>query len=198
MGLCGNSRGMLDYFAILGVPRRASLSLDEARAAFQERGAAVHPDAVAPGAERDARAADFQQLNEAFAVLGSRPRRLKHLLELLGGQASKGAVLDETLMTLFSAVNQALQLADAFLAKSAAATSALAKALLTDDALTAEETLASVAEQLVTRMNALEERLAAMDAEGLDLPALQRAAQEAAFLEKWDLQVQQRRLRLLN
>ena len=62
------SPGMLDYFAILGVSRRASLSLDAVRAAFQERGAAVHPDAVVDGAARAARAQEFQLANEAFTV----------------------------------------------------------------------------------------------------------------------------------
>ncbi len=189
---------MLDYFQILGVPRRAALTLDEARAAFQERGAALHPDAVANAGARPERAADFQVLNEAFSALSARPRRLKHLLALAGGQASKGAVLDESLMVLFSSVNQALQQADAFLAKAAVASSALARALLTNEALTVEDTLAAVGQQLVARQERLEAALATMDAQGIDLPTLQRAVQEAAFLEKWELQVQQRRLRLLN
>jgi curved DNA-binding protein CbpA len=189
---------MLDYFAILGVSRRASMSLDAARAAFQERGASVHPDAAADAADRDARAAEFQLLNEAFSVLSVRPRRLKYLLELEGGQASKGAVLDESLMTVFALVNEALQQADAFLTKSASATSALAKALLTTEALAVEDILANAAQTLVARQETLEALLARMDAEGLDIVQLQRAAQEAAFLEKWELQVQQRRLRLLN
>jgi curved DNA-binding protein CbpA len=189
---------MLDYFAILGVSRQASLSLDAARAAFQERGAAVHPDAAVDAAERDARAAEFQLVNEAYVVLSARPRRLKHLLELAGGQVAKGAVLDESLMNVFTSVNQALQQADAFLAKSASATSALAKALLTTEALTTEDVLVNAAQVLVARQETLEALLARMDAEGLDLVQLQRAAQEAAFLEKWELQVQQRRLRLLN
>jgi curved DNA-binding protein CbpA len=189
---------MQDYFDILGVPRRASLTLDAARAAFQERGAALHPDAVANAGARPERAADFQLLNEAFSVLSARPRRLKHLLELEGGQTSKGAVLDESLMALFSSVNQALQQADAFLAKAAVASSALARALLTSEALGVEDSLAAAGQQLVARQERLEAVLAAMDADGIDLPSLQRAAQEAAFLEKWELQVQQRRLRLLN
>jgi curved DNA-binding protein CbpA len=189
---------MLDYFAMLGVSRRASMSLDEARAAFQSRGAAVHPDAAADAVVREARAGEFQLLNEAFSVLSARPRRLRHLLELAGGQVSKGAVLDESLMGVFSLVNQALQQADAFLTKSAMATSALAKALLTGEALATEEVLAAAAQQLVARQEILEVALAEMDANGLDLAKLQRAAQEAAFLEKWELQVQQRRLRLLN
>ena len=189
---------MLDYFTILGVPRRASLTIDEARAAFQMRGAALHPDAAANAGARPEREAEFQVLNEAFACLSTRPGRLKHLLELEGGAASKGAVLDETLMVLFSSVNQALQQADAFLVKAAGAASALARALLTGEALTVEDALSAVAQQLVSRQDRLEASLMAMDADGIHLPALQQAVQEAAFLEKWELQVQQRRLRLLN
>ncbi len=184
---------MVDYFAILGVPRQAGLSLDAARAAFQVRGAGLHPDA-GDAADRSARAAQFVELNEAFSVLSSRPRRLRHLLELMGGAPTRGAVLDDGLMALFSQINAAVQLADACLAQQAAATSALAKALLTSPALAAEAALAAAAQTLLARSEALDARLAAKP----DAATLASAVQEAAFLEKWDTQVQSRRLRLLD
>lgn len=189
---------MVDYFEVLGIPHSASLTSETVRAAFQSQGAKQHPDAAENAADRSLRETTFQQLNEAFSILTSTPRRLKHLMELRAPGSAKGGVLDESLMALFSQVNSALQQSDALLAKKAGVTSALARALLAGESLQVDEILSDAAGALISRQEALESRLAELDAGGLnDVARLAGAAQEAAFLEKWELQIQQRRLRFM-
>jgi curved DNA-binding protein CbpA len=190
---------MTDPFAILGLPHQAWMDAEMARAAFQKRGAAIHPDAVSDPQEKAQRVAAFQELTEAFSILTSTPRRLKSLLESLGAPLDRAMPLGEELLAWFGKVQNGLQEADAFLAKKSAATSPLAKALLTNDALACEEKLSALATLLYTANANLENELKAMDAAGeVALENLQKAAQQASFLEKWERQVQQRRLQLVD
>ena len=190
---------MVDCFDVLGIARRASLSTDEVRAGFQQQGAKIHPDGAGDPDDRKRRETSFQQLTEAYSLLTSTPRRLKHLLELLAPGATRGGVLDESLMGLFGTINSVLQKADALLAKKAQATSALAKALLAAESLETEELLATAAGELLQRQEVLDAKLTAFDAaDSPDPAALAGLAQEAAFLEKWESQIQQRRLRLID
>jgi len=73
-----------DAFALLGLPRRAALSAQEVREAFQKAAAAAHPDGAGDAGERARRTADFAALNEAQAILTSLPRRLRHLFAHTG------------------------------------------------------------------------------------------------------------------
>lgn len=188
---------MTDYFENMELMHCAGLSVEQVRSAFQARGALWHPDAAISAEDRRGREKKFQQLNEAYSVLSSTPKRLKHLIQLRGG-SDKAAVLNESVMNLFSVVNAALQAADALLAKQSAAASALAKALLAGESLTVEETLSGVAGQLLAKQEVLQENLLKWDAAAhQDIATLQSMAQEAAFLEKWEQQVQRRRLQLM-
>lgn len=188
---------MTDYFEELGIPRRAALDAEAVRAAFQARGAALHPDHARGESDRAEKAGAFQDLQEAYAVLSSTPRRLRHLGELLGYVAPRAGIIDESLMPLFSKIHTLLQKVDALLAQKTQATSALSKALLTAPTLEMESSLAECAGELLERSRELHDRLRAWD-EAAPVPdVLAGAGQEAAFLEKWELQIQQRRLRLM-
>ena len=190
---------MVDYFDVLGIARRASLSADEVRAGFQQQGAKIHPDGASDPDNRKQRETAFQQLTEAYSLLTSTPRRLKHLLELVAPGLAKGGILDESLMALFSMINSVLQKADSLLEKKAQATSALARALLAGESLETEDLLANAAGELLKRQEVLDAKLVAFDAaESSDANSLAGLAQEAAFLEKWESQIQQRRLRLID
>lgn len=188
---------MTDYFELLGLPRRAALDAGEVRAAFQRSGAAQHPDHAREPAERGARAVAFQSLQEAYAALSSTPRRLRHLLELHGRVPARAEVMDDALMPHFTSVHALLQQADALLAQKSAATTPLAKALLTAPSLEMEASLAAAAGALLERTGVLHGQLAAWDAAPPDWEALASVRQASAFLEKWEAQLQQRRLSLL-
>ena len=188
---------MTDYFEVVGLPRRAALDAEAVRAAFQARGAALHPDHARVETDRAEKADAFQVLQEAYAVLSSTPRRLRHLLELRGQEAPRSGVIDETLMPLFSRIHPLLQNADSLLAQKAQATSALSRALLTAPTLEMESALAECAGKLLERSRELHATLRAWDEVAPAAESLASAWQDAAFIEKWELQIQQRRLRLM-
>ena len=58
-----------DAFILLGLPRKAALSPDLVKSAFQKAAAATHPDGAADEPDRASRTMLFQQLNEASALL---------------------------------------------------------------------------------------------------------------------------------
>lgn len=191
---------MTDYFALLDLPRHAAFERDEARIAFQKVGAEIHPDTSDGEKDRLSREAKFQQIQEAYSVLSSTPKRLKHLALLLSPESdARGGILDESLMQLFSAVNAALQKADALILKKQTAISALAKAVLAGEGLEIEEVLETQAAALMARQAVLHQKLTEWD-DSIQkaISVLQNAAQEAAFLEKWEQQIQQRRLQLVD
>ena len=188
---------MTDFFEVVGLPRKAALEAEAVRAAFQARGAALHPDHACGEIDRAEKSAAFQALQEAYAVLSSTPRRLRHLGELLGYSAPRSGVIEESLMPLFSRIHTLLQQADSLLAQKTQATSALSKALLTAPTLELESALAECAGELLERSRDLKDRLQAWDEAAPAVEVLAGAGQEAAFLEKWELQIQQRRLRLM-
>ena len=122
-----------DAFALLGLPRRAALSAEEVRAAFQKAAAAVHPDGAGDSDDRARRTAEFAALNEAQAMLTSLPQRLRHLLALEhpGTAAARtGVVMDSAMMELFSNVAAAVHRAAAVQAKKQKAATSLTKAML--------------------------------------------------------------------
>src|SRR5690606_10476786 len=121
--------------------------------------------------------------------------------ELLSGEKARGGQLGERPMHLFSSISATLQNADALIAQRTEAKSVLAKAVLSSPTMEAEEALAEVAGQVLRQLEQLEASLPALDlAVEEKLPdaliKLAAAAHTAAFLQRWDAQIQQRRLRL--
>jgi curved DNA-binding protein CbpA len=186
----------LDAFALLGLPRRASLTADEVRAAFQRAGAALHPDCAGNAAADRMDSADFAAVNEARATLTSPHRRLRHLLELEypeSASVSAGAVMDSAMMDLFAAVGAAVQAAASVQSRKKSAATALAKAMMAADAMKAQESVESAAAQVDSARAVLEAELAELDAaraSGDHVAArLQACAARAGFLEKWQAQL---------
>ena len=178
-----------DAFALLGLPRCASVSAEEVRDAFQKAAAAVHPDAAENDEDRARRTEQFAVLNEAHAILTSLPRRLRHLLALQyphTAAARTGAVMDSAMMELFSTVAATVQRAAAVQSKKQRAATALTKAMLAREEMEARESLESAVEKVEAAREALEAALAEDDA---DAETLQSCAACAGFLEKWRTQL---------
>ncbi len=178
-----------DAFALLGLPRRALLSVDEVRAAFQKAAAAVHPDGAGDDAERAARTAQFAELNEAQATLTSLPQRLRHLLSLEFPEAAAvrtGVVMDGAMMELFSAVAAAVQRAAAAQSRKQKAATALAKAMLAGEEMEARESLEAASRLVEAARAALEAELSGYET---DVEQLRSCAARAGFLEKWQAQL---------
>lgn len=187
----------LDDFARLGLPRRAALTADEVRGAFQKAAAAAHPDHAADGTEREIRTEEFTRLNEAAARLSVTATRLKCLLSLEFPDhvdPGRSVVMDEGLVDLFSAVGGAVQAAGQWAARQRSATTFLAKAALASGEMLAREGLEAAGEKVNVALDRQQSALENWDARraggGLGSPEeLSALAHRAAFLEKWQAQL---------
>ena len=184
-----------DAFALLGLPRKAALNPDLVKAAFQKAAAATHPDAAADEADRVARTLQFQQLNEASALLTPAASRLKHLLglEYAGFSPSRAAAMDEPLVALFTQVGAAVRAAAEWTRRRQAATTFLAKAALTASEMQVQEALEAAGRSVREAQEVLQSAMEKVDTApaGQDqAETLSALAQRAAFLEKWQAQLQ--------
>lgn len=185
-----------DAFALLELPRKAALNPDLVKAAFQKAAAATHPDAAADEPDRVARTMLFQQLNEAAALLTPAASRLKHLLglEYAGFSPSRAAAMDEPLVALFTQVGAAVRDAAEWTRRRQAATTFLARAALTASEMQVQEALEAAGRTVREAQDLLQSAMVAVDAArpaGQDQAEILSAlAQRAAFLEKWQAQLQ--------
>jgi curved DNA-binding protein CbpA len=168
-----------DAFLTLGIKPALVLSDDSLREAFREAGKQAHPDAG--GGE-----GEFAALREAFAIVSSPSRRLKHWLELRGTPAEVRGTIDNSLMDLFAEVGVATQQAEAVIRKRDEAKSALVRAMLENETQRSRESVQaaiSKVEMLIARECEVFSDFET--AENPDLQAASKAARNLAFLEKW-------------
>ena len=127
---------MTDYFALLDEPRRPWLDEERVKETFHRLSRERHPDQVAT-----ATADGFAELNAAQAALRDPKSRLRHLLALEYPHVavSGPAIVPPALADLLFPVHTLLQRIDAFLARQAAASGALARALLSGEQFTLRE-----------------------------------------------------------
>ena len=187
---------VVDHFASLGLERRADLSSDAVRAAFQEKGRGVHPDAGGTDEQ-------FEAINKAHACLVDAASRLRHLAELEFGAApdAAGNVSAET-MGLFELVGGAIATVDAFLKRRREASSAIALALLaTDEALAPAEVMRAGGavrlrrNEVLAMLPEIDAAIAAGSGRGAGL--LGDCYRELAFLAKWEAQISERMVALI-
>jgi hypothetical protein len=176
----------LDAFAELGLPR--SPVVDEAALArqFDALSRLRHPDA---GGETAA----FARLAESRRLLSSPALRLRHLLDLEHPGAALDGPLAPELMDLFATLGPALREAQDLERRKAAASSALARALLAPEEMCSREALELAATTLAQRLEAIVDASRSWDGTPSPLGAW---AREAAFLEKWQAQVRDALTRL--
>jgi curved DNA-binding protein CbpA len=166
-----------DAFQILGIPARLVIPDETLGDAFREAGKQAHPDAG--GGE-----GEFAALREAFAVVSSPSRRLKHWLELRGTPAEVRGTIDNSLMDLFAEVGAVTQQAEAVIRKRDEAKSSLVRAMLEGETQICRESVeAAIAkvEMLIARECEVFPDLE----KSVDLELASKAARNLAFLEKW-------------
>ncbi len=187
-----------DAFALLGFARRPLLDTDEVNAAFLAAAAPVHPDAAGGGD-----AARFRNLDEAKKKLESPRWRLRHLLELeYPGVATRAPeAVPPALAARFAQASAVCARADALLARRAAASSALARAMLAREVLTVsdelQEWLASLQAQEAETQAALQAIDARWESGDRDAAVILRLQQAFAYLSRWSEQARERMLALL-
>ena len=168
---------MSDAFQILGIPARLVIPDETLRDAFREAGKQAHPDAG--GGE-----GEFAALREAFAVVSSPSRRLKHWLELRGTPAEVRGTIDNSLMDLFAEVGAVTQQAEAVIRKRDGAKSSLVRAMLEGETQICRESVeAAIAkvEMLIARECEVFPDLE----KSVNLELASEVARNLAFLEKW-------------
>ncbi|MEO6475013.1 MAG: hypothetical protein ABIQ96_07815 [Luteolibacter sp.] len=170
---------MTDAFHILGLESRLVISDEIVRDAYREAGKQVHPDAG--GGE-----GEFATLREAFAIVSSPSRRLKHWLELRGTPGDVRGIIDTALMDLFSEVGAVTQQAETVIRKRDEAKSALVRAMLEGETQlcreAVERTIAKVETSIANECAAFPTYESAQDP---DVEAASKTARNLAFLEKW-------------
>jgi hypothetical protein len=165
----------IDAFAEFGLPRSPCVDPDDLGRRFDNLTRERHPDA---GGASDS----FARLGEARRILASPARRWRHLLEIEFPGTPVGGPLTGRLMDLFTEINAALAQSASVLARKSAASSAVARALISADEMRAREELERTTQKIETDLGGLESAAAQWDRRPESLAAL---AREAAFLEKW-------------
>jgi curved DNA-binding protein CbpA len=166
-------------FEILGTGPRLVLSDETLRDLFREAGRQAHPDAG--GGE-----GDFAMLREAFAIVSSPSRRLRHWLDLRGTPGDVRGSIEGSLMEVFSEVGVVTQQAEACIRKREEAKSVLVRAMLEGETQICREAV----EAVVSKVEGLIDRECGPFHEWEnsvepDIEAISKAARNLAFLEKW-------------
>jgi curved DNA-binding protein CbpA len=167
----------MNAFKTLGIEPRLALSDEAMRDAFREAGKLAHPDA---GGEE----ASFAKLREAFEIVSSPSRRLRHWLELRGITVQIRGTVDPAIMDLFSHVGEATQHAEALIRRRDEAKSALTRALLERETQICRE---EVERALVRVEDAIGSQCTQFPEfeNAPDLESAAAAVRNLAFLEKW-------------
>lgn len=124
---------MIDYFALLDEARRPWLDPEQLKEKYFARSRSAVPDA---------------KLNEAFRILSDPKLRLQHLLTLESVQLTAGRPVPPAVAELFWNTGTLLREVDKWLLRSAEASSALSRALLSGEKARLERRLEAFAEQL--------------------------------------------------
>ena len=177
----------MDPFELMGLPRRPLLSEDEIGSAYRRLAASLHPDHAEGDASR------FKELGEASAILRDPARRLRALV----GSLPASSIPPEA-EQLFSGVASLLRESDELLARHAAATNPLTKAVLAGPLKNLGQKLDSKMAELEGWRSRLEDRLSALDAAWPSADPLEIAslADSLAYAPRWKDQLRERKLTL--
>lgn len=173
-----------DCFAELGLERRLVVGPDDLQSGYDRRCAEAHPD-------RGGEAEVFQNLREAYGVLRSPGRRLRHWLELEGRGWSEGGSLEGEVEVLFGTLGPLLRRAQEVAGRIAASQSVLARSLAEREGIVLLGELEAVRDRVRAAMAELEGRFPALEGRGVQEGAEEagRVARSLMFLEKWDRQL---------
>lgn len=189
-----------DPFSLLALPRRPWLEAETVKESYHRLSRELHPDA----ADGTGNAAGFAALNEAQATLTDPRRRLTSLLalEFADAPSSAPAPVPAGLGDLVFPTQGFLQTVDQFLARKAAASGALARALLAREEWTLrEETETRLAELAALQADALDDLRRfdeeAWDARPPDTAATLRGLRDRlSYLGRWTEQFRERLFQL--
>lgn len=179
-----------DHFALLGQPRRPWLDPEALKETFHRLTAEQHPD-------RTGDSDHFAGITSAYAVLRDPAARLRHLLELeQPEELTPPPPLPENLTETFMRIATLRRTTDAFIKQQAAATTALAQALLASARFglqrDVELELARLEAATEVGCEAVREADAQWETRSPELIAqLVELQQELSYLRKWSGQLRE-------
>ena len=132
---------MNNAFEILGIEPSLTIDQDRLNSAFREAGKSLHPDAGGNDGE-------FASLQQAYDVIASPSKRLRHWLELRGIAVDSRGAIGPGMMDLFSTVGAVTQRAEAHLRKKQGTQSALGLAMLEGESHQCREQLEEINQQI--------------------------------------------------
>ena len=175
----------MNAYFLLGLTETLELSESALSAAFRQAGRMHHPDEG--GSEKD-----FSELGEAYKILRSPSKRLKHWLELREIHGEARGVVDGALLDWFGVVGQTLQEIDEVLRKKDKVQSHLARALLENEVLHCREKIDSLQASLETLMSEKTDHFTTMENGQITNEEAWILVRDLAFIEKWQAQLRER------
>ena len=188
---------MSDYFSLLGLPTQLVLKEESIEDSWRKLAKESRPgtdssdDSVEPASS---------DVNEARRVLLDPFLRLEYWLELLRSTPlEKSTAIDEDLMDLFSRVHTAVNAADKAIKQQSAATTALGKALLAKDSISAQLAIQNLLGILRDESEKVFSRFPEFEtlAESNDFNSAISALGRLRYVRKWEKECQDRLLALI-
>lgn len=173
------SRMTINAFETLGIEPRLAISDEAVRDAFREAGKLSHPDA---GGAPDS----FQKLREAFDIVASPSRRLRHWLELRGITIDSRGVVAASIMDLFAEVGEVSQRAETLIRRREEAKSALGRALLESETQSCREAVERAITMIESAIKHETERFPEYETT-IEIEDAAAGVRNLVFLEKWRL-----------
>jgi hypothetical protein len=185
---------MTNLFALLGLPESLNLDPGAVENSWREKSRILSDRSN----EGDA-ALDHPDLNQARTTLGDPALRLSHWLALRAPEAPSDRSIDPALMDLFSTISPILEKTDQLLARHRRATTALAKAMLTREAIDAQLQIQELLQRIQPLKTDILEQFAAIEEATVtgDFQPATRALGQLKFLKRWEEQCRERLLSLI-
>jgi hypothetical protein len=191
---------MTNFFALLELPESLSLDPEAVENSWREKSRALSDAAdFGDGASESGPALDHPDLNQARSTLSDPALRLAHWLALRAPGAPADRSIDPSLMDLFAAISPVLGKTDEVLARHRHATTALAKAMLTREAIEAQLQVQGLLAQIQPLRHTITDQLDSIERAGAsgDYQPASRALGQLRFLKRWEEQCRERLLSLI-
>lgn len=178
---------MTNYYALLGLPE--TLTLDSA----------CVEDSWRTLTRRDSSAAHEPDLNLARSTLLDPVSRLAHWLELRAPETGLDRAIEPALMDLFSEVSPVIKDTDDLLNRHRRASTALARAVLTREAIAAQLSIQGLLQRIQSLKTSFIERFETLEAEGHRgfYDEATKCLGQLKFLSRWEEQCRERLLSLI-
>ncbi|MDF1826398.1 MAG: hypothetical protein P1U68_17260 [Verrucomicrobiales bacterium] len=181
---------MANLFAVLGLAETLLLKPEDVDSAWQS---------FARESPASSDSGDGSDLHRARSVLSDPVLLLEHWLDIHGVALERGSSMAPDFMDLFSMIHSALEQADSVYKRHQIATTALAKALLSKEAIAAQLAVQGCLGEIHGKKQERIEQFESFEEAAKDnnYHAAATALGQLKFLKKWEQQCQERLLQLI-